>query len=134
MSKTITLTISDEQWQQFKDAVANELITEEADFERAAQWAMSQAIERRIKQHKHPVTGLSKQMMTHYRQGETTALSWLSSHGSDRAAFEEAGRTWVSRMSRRENIRDALLQGWLATWDRWERRNQQHGHQNENMP
>jgi hypothetical protein len=134
MSKTLSVTISDERWQQFKDAVANELIIEEEDFERAACGAMSQAIERKIKDYRHPETGLSKQMMTHYRRGQERGLAWAQGMNDSKAEFEQFGTEWAEQAGKTKQIREALLQGWLAAWERWERRNQQHGHQNENMP
>jgi hypothetical protein len=120
MSKTLTITISDDYWQAFKEAVEGHELAgnvSEQDYEAVAQRHLFQAIDRRIKQHKHPETGLTKQQMVHYRRGELAAKQWLfSEKGATQEQFEQAGRTWSSRTSKQEHIQESVLQGWLSRW------------------
>ncbi len=119
MSKTITITISDDMWQQFKHAVGGYEIAgaaAEEDYEGIAEHHMYQALDRRIKNHSHPETGLTKQQMVHYRRGEGAGKARYFNNKATQEELEEAGRTWAQSASKQEHVRELLLQGWMSAW------------------
>ena len=115
--KEIRLTISHEMWKQYIEAIHDDKLTEEVQFEQCAQFHLYQTMERVIKNHKHPETGFTKQQMVHFRRGESAGRAWcFGSLGATRDDFEQAGKMWLRHVGSAEHVQELLWKGWLSVW------------------
>jgi hypothetical protein len=112
--KELKIIIPRAFWKEIKEALGED---DEKKAEYAARSYMHQALLNKVRDHKHPETGLAKQEMVHYRRGETDARAWL--HGNKEATreeFEQAGKIRARHAGSMEHTRELILKGWMSVW------------------